>query len=587
MLAQPFADPGRPDVRSLRRFLWWLVTMQRRTILVGAVWGVAWMVAQASIPALLGVAVEDVVCRDRGGLVQWSFVLLGLGVVQAVAGILRHRKAVANFVRGATRIEQLLAEAVSRLGPRVTDQVAAGEVANLGGADVERIGEALDMTARFSGAVVSYLAVIVVLLTVSVRLGAVVAVGAVAAVAAMGPLVRPLERRQTLERDQRAAASSLAADTVVGLRILRGLGGEVVFADRFGAASQEVRHAAVRTARLQSYLDATQVVLPQALVLAVTWLGAHLVLDGRLDPGELVAVYAYAAFLVLPVQTLVEGLTRLTSAQVAASRILTVLRLSDAVPPESAPRPGPALAGPDPGALVDPTTGVVVALGQVTALVASTSETAALVDRLGRWVDPPDHRRVTLSGIPLADLDIADLRRRLLVVDREAILLAGTLAEVLRPAWADGSVSLTDALDAAAATDIVESLPEGLDTVMPERARNLSGGQRQRILLAQALLADPEILVLDEPTSAVDAHTEAAIGEGIARLRRRRTTLVCTTSPLLLSHADRVILVDGTVRATGTHAELLAASQQYRNMVTRGAAEHAADTEAEGRDVPA
>jgi ABC-type multidrug transport system fused ATPase/permease subunit len=579
MLAQPFSDPGRPDLRSPSRLLVWLVGAQIRTVLSGAVCGVAWMVAQAAIPALLGEAIEDVVRRDRGGLVMWSAVLFVLGVIQAVAGVLRHRRAVANFILATTRIEQVLARAVSRLGPRVTDQVAAGEVANLGGADVERIGELLDVSARFSGAVVSYIGVTVVLVVVSPRLGAVVALGAVVVVAAIAPLTRPLQRRQTAERDLRAASSSLAADTVVGLRILRGLGGEVVFADRFAVSSQLVRAAAVRTARIQSYLDATQVVLPQTLVLGVTWLGAHLVLDRHLDPGQLVAVYAYAAFLVLPVQTFVEAFSRVSSARVAAGRVLTVLRLSDDIPAEATPTTGGALGAavaavprPRADALVDPSTGLVAAIGRLTAVVTPTPEaSAALVDRLGRWVDPAPSLTVTLAGTPLPDIPVAELRRRLLVVDRGATLLAGTLGELLDPQAGVGRVTLGAALDAAAATEIVDSLPEGLDTVMPERGRNLSGGQRQRVLLAQALLADPEILILDEATSAVDAHTEAAIGEGLADLRRGRTTVICTTSPLLLSRADVVVLVDGTVAATGTHVELLASSRRYREVVTRGA----------------
>jgi ABC-type multidrug transport system fused ATPase/permease subunit len=601
MLAQPFSDPGRPDLRSPSRLLVWLVGAQIRTVLSGAVWGVAWMVAQAAIPALLGEAIEDVVRRDRGGLVMWSAVLFVLGVIQAVAGVLRHRRAVANFILATTRIEQVLARAVSRLGPRVTDQVAAGEVANLGGADVERIGELLDVSARFSGAVVSYIGVTVVLLVVSTRLGVVVALGAVVVVAAIAPLTRPLQRRQTAERDLRAASSSLAADTVVGLRILRGLGGEVVFADRFAASSQLVRAAAVRTARIQSYLDATQVVLPQTLVLGVTWLGAHLVLDRHLDPGQLVAVYAYAAFLVLPVQTFVEAFSRVSTARVAAGRVLTVLRLSDDIPAEATPTTGAtvaaavaamvdAVAGPRADALVDPSTGLAAAIGRLTAVVTPTPEaSAALVDRLGRWVDPAPSFTVTLAGTPLPDIPVAELRRRLLVVDRGATLLAGTLGELLDPQAGVGRVTIGAALDAAAATEIVDSLPEGLDTVMPERGRNLSGGQRQRVLLAQALLADPEILVLDEPTSAVDAHTEAAIGEGLADLRRGRTTVICTTSPLLLSRADVVVLVDGTVAATGTHVELLASSRRYRDVVTRGADMAVADTpggDMDGADTP-
>jgi ABC-type multidrug transport system fused ATPase/permease subunit len=599
MISPPLADPGRPDLRSPWRFLWWIVGRQRRQVLAGSVWGVAWMVSPATIPALLGRAVEDIVRQDRSGVVRWSVVLLGLGVLQAVAGVLRHRQAVTNFLLAGTRLEQLLSQAVSRLGPRLTSEVAAGEVANLGGADVERIADLLDLSARFSGAVVSYLGVAVVLLLVSPELGAVIAVGAVAVVVVIGPLVQPLERRQTVERDRRAAASSLAADTVVGLRILRGLGGEAVFAERFGRASQGVRLAAVRTARIQSYLDATQVVLPQALILIVTWLAARRVLDHHLDPGQLVSVYAYAAFLLLPVQTLVEMSSKATSARVAAGRILEVLRLSDAVPVEAGTdgdgRPGPdGAAGPprppathpaaaDPDALVDPTTGLVARLGQLTAVVTSTPEAAAaLVDRLGRWVDPPAALTVTLAGVALPTLALDELRRRILVVDREASVLAGPLADLLDPPsfrspGSEGGVSLAAALETASATEIVVALPDGLATVLPERGRNLSGGQRQRLLLAQALVADPEVLVLDDPTSAVDAHTEASIGGALAGLRQGRTTVICTTSPLLLSHADRVFLLDDRVGpggprpAAGSHATLLVSSARYRDLVTRGA----------------
>jgi ABC-type multidrug transport system fused ATPase/permease subunit len=577
MISQPFADPGVADLRSPWRFLRWLAGTQRRLVASGAVWGVAWMVAQAAIPALLGTAVDAVVRRDRDALVGWSLVLLALGVAQAVAGILRHRRAVNNFVTAATRVEQLLARAASRLGPRLTEDMAAGEVANLGAADVERIASLLDVSARFSGAVVSYLGVTVVLLLIAPTLGAVIAVGAVVAVVLVGPLIGPLERRQSLERDRRAAAASLAADTVVGLRILRGLGGEAVFAGRFAAASQDVRGAAVHTAEMQSFLDAAQVVLPQALVLAVTWIGAHLALHHHLTPGQLVAVYAYAAFLVLPVQTVVEASGFATAARVAAGRVLVVLRASDAVPVAAAPAgrpPDPRLDGPGaPGALVDPTTGLVVAAGRTTAVVtAAPEESAALADRLGRWVDPPPGWAVTLDGVALSALPVAEVRRRVMVVDREAVLLAGRLGELLDPPSRGDRVTLAAALAAAAADEIVASLPDGLDTRLPERGRSLSGGQRQRMILAQALVADPEILVLDEPTSAVDAHTEARIGAGVTALRVGRTTVIATTSPLLLAHADRVVLLDGHVVAEGTHAELLARSARYAGIVTRGAA---------------
>ena len=127
------------------------------------------------------------------------------------------------------------------------------------------------------------------------------------------------------------------------------------------------------------------------------------------------------------------------------------------------------------------------------------------------------------------------------------------------------------AVHTAAASDVLEALPAGLATEVEERGRSFSGGQRQRLVLARALVADPEILVLVEPTSAVDAHTEAAIADRLAAARRGRATVVCTTSPLLLDRADTVALVvDGRVVAEGHHRELLDAEPRYRAVVTRG-----------------
>ena len=129
---------------------------------------------------------------------------------------------------------------------------------------------------------------------------------------------------------------------------------------------------------------------------------------------------------------------------------------------------------------------------------------------------------------------------------------------------------LAQALHAASAEDVVAALPAGLDTMVAERGREFSGGQQQRLRLARALLADPPVLVLVEPTSAVDAHTEARIADRLAAARTGRTTVVCTTSPLVLDRADHVLYVEaGRVAAQGTHRELLDTSSPYAATVTR------------------
>jgi ABC-type multidrug transport system fused ATPase/permease subunit len=569
----PLPDPGTPDLRSPVRFLFWIARKQRATVIAGGVFGTIWMGAQGLIPAALGAAVDAVVDRHKGGLIAWSMVVLGLGAIQAVAGVLRHRRAVANFITAAVRVQQLVTRQAIRLGADLPRNVDAGEVASIGTTDVQRIGRILDVSARGTGAVFSYITVAVILLVSSPPIGLVLLVSAPIAALAVLPVMRPLERRQSIERERRSEASSIAADTVVGLRVLRGLGGEEEFSGRYVEASQGVRRATVRTALAQSILDSFQVLFPGAILVVVTYLGARFVVEGTISPGHLVAYYAYAAFLLLPIQTLMEAATRWSAATVAADRVLSVLRREpDLQSPESGPAEVP------PGPIVDSRTGLVVEPGQLTAVVsADPDEASGLAARLGRHADAPPGQWVSISGFRADELPIEVIRRHVLVVDREPQLLAGTLEEAIdTPSFqADQSAArptVREAIEAAAAEDIVDSLPEGLESEIPERGRSLSGGQRQRVILAAALRADPEVLVLDEPTSAVDAHTEALIAQRLRLIRRGRTTVVLTTSPLVLEQADRVVFIDGRVRASGDHARLLASQQDYRMVVTRGAA---------------
>jgi len=584
----PVPDPGTPDHRSAGRFIAWVAINQRRPLLGGVAFGVIWMLSQALVPAAIGKAIDaGVSARNVHQLAVWAGVVLLLGIVQAAAGIMRHRFAVTNWLSAAYRTFQVTVRHVVRLGATLPKRVASGEVVSIGTSDLTPIGNALDITARGSGAIVAIVAVATILLRASVPLGLVVIIGVPVLMGVVGLLIKPLHGRQQAYREQQGILAGRATDIVAGLRVLRGIGGEGVFARRYREHSQELRARGVHVARVESFLESAQVLLPGLFTVLVTWLGARFAIQGKITPGQLVAFYGYAAFLVFPLRTLTETVDKLTRGHVAARRVVKLL----AVRPELS---DPEIAAPTPAAgsaeLVDPESGLVIRPSRFTAIAADEPEAAAeIADRIGRYVDG----EVTLGGVRLADLPLARVRELILVVDNGDRLFSGPLRSGLQagpasrgnealpaPRGSDDHVDdegrsdderLQQALTAASALDIIDALPDGIDAEIAERGREFSGGQQQRLRLARALLADPPILVLVEPTSAVDAHTEARIAARLAQARSGRTTVVCTTSPLVLDRADHVVYVeDGKVVAEGRHAELLMSEPRYAATVTRG-----------------
>jgi len=560
----PVPDPGDPDTRSAGHYLVWLARRQAATMLGGMAYGVLWMAMPALMPAVLGRGVDAVSARDQPGLLRWSLVFLALGAVGAAAGIMRHRFAVTNWLTAAYRTMQLTARQAARLGATLPRRVSAGEVVSIGTSDLSHVGHALDILARGSGAVVSIVVVGAVLLAASVPLGLLVLLGVPAMLGAVSLLLRPLHRRQQHYRDLTANLATRSNDIVAGLRVLRGVGGEAAFADRFRADSQRLRTAGVRVVRVESLLNAAEVLVPGIFVTLVTWLGARFALAGRISPGELVAFYGYAAFLLLPLRTLTETADKITRGLVAAHRVVTLLTIE----PEVADRVEPGTGRLVDGDLADPPSGLLVPAGRLTAVVAADPrDAAALADRLGRY-DPA--AEATLAGVPLRDLPLDGVRRHILVADNDAVLFTGDLRGGLDPTGAAGDERIAAALHAASADDVLTGLPGGLDTPVAERGREFSGGQRQRLRLARALVVDPPVLILVEPTSAVDAHTEAWIAARLRRARAGRTTVLTTTSPLLLDRADLVAyLEEGKVVVEGTHRELLRTEPRYRAVVDR------------------
>ena len=278
----PLDHPGTADHRSPGRYLWWLAKGQWHTLLLGMFFGIVWMSTQAVMPFVLGRAIDrGVAARDTSELLKWAGLLFAIGLVQAVSGIMRHRFAVTNWLTSAYRTVQLVGRQAVHLGGTLPRKVSTGEVVAIGTSDLSHIGNVMDVTARFAGAIVSFLLVSVILLSTSVTLGLVVLIGVPALMLLIGPILSPLQRRSAHQRHLMGDLANTASDIVSGLRVLRGIGGEQVFHDRYRRESQTTRRAGVEVARLQSVLDALQVFLPGVFVVLVVWLGARSAVAGR------------------------------------------------------------------------------------------------------------------------------------------------------------------------------------------------------------------------------------------------------------------------------------------------------------------
>ncbi|MFF4909458.1 ABC transporter transmembrane domain-containing protein [Streptomyces sp. NPDC001260] len=574
----PYPDPGVPDARSGPRFLWWLGRNQLGGQFKSLAWGLLHFVAVSALPFCVGLAVQAVVDRSGRRLALTGGLLLLAGVCVAVGDTFLHRAAVTNWITAAARVQQLLARKAAVLGSALTRRVAAGEVVAVSTGDVEKIGWFVEAVSRFTAAATTVVLVCVALLVYQPALGVLVAAGLPLLAVAVLPLLPRATRRADVQREKAGRATELASDTVAGLRVLRGIGGEELFLDRYRRASQEVRHAAVRSARMWSLISAIQVLLPGLLLIAVVWYGVHLARQGRITIGELVTVYSSVMVLTYPLRHFEEIAMAYSFSRPSAKRAARVLSLERATDTGGA-RQGDAPAGD----LYDPATGLLAPAGRLTAVVCGDPDAAGLLaERLGGHPAEPG-TSVLLGGVPLDELPLDTARATVLVQDKDPVLLSGSLRELL-DVPASGAVGARDALAAAQCADVLEALAQGslnaedpMDIRITERGRSLSGGQRQRLALARSLVTDPEVLVLDEPTSAVDSHTEARIAEGLRALRQGRTTVVFTSSPLLLDRAERVVLVhEGEVAAIGVHRELVHTEPRYRAVVTRETDEEAA-----------
>ncbi|MFC9552152.1 ABC transporter ATP-binding protein [Rhodococcus sp. NPDC056960] len=536
-------------------------------------------VAETLVPISIGVIVDRAVATgDLLALAVWRCALALLFLVLTAAWRYGARFVVVAMQNEAHQLRMEVARRI--LDPRgVRTDLRAGELLSVSTSDADRAAWIADIAPRAAAALTAAIGSAVALLLIDVPLGLAVLIGTPVILGLLQLAAPLITRRATDQQAAVARASAMATDLVSGLRPLRGIGAEVSASRRYRAASRDALGATLHTAKSSAVFAGVSMTVSALLAVGVAGFAGWFALEGRITIGELITVVGLSQFFIEPLGVLAGLPGFLALSRASADRLALVLDAEPLLPagPDHA-LDGSTLSLTDVSYRSLSTVDLRVPPGELLGVVAYRPQDAEALAALLSGQVPPDRYdgEVTVGGVRLSDADLAQARRALLVEPHNGDLFSGTVASNVtagRPGATSAEVQA--ALTASAAVDVVEAHPDGLDHQVADRGSSLSGGQRQRVALARALVAQSPVMVLHDPTTAVDAVTEHTIAGGIADLRHRgatrsHTTILITSSPALLSVTDRVVVLDeGTVVGEGTHAQLAARDANYRQAVLR------------------
>ena len=588
--AGPAGDTGRSAVRSLLR-LWPYVRPVRARLCAAAVVAVVASCLGLVIPLILKWVVDGPIAhRDTDGVWLGGALLLAVGVLEAALFGLR-RWLVARPLAGVEAAMRAdLFRHLQRLPVAFHDRWASGQLLSRATADLQLLRMFLAFPLTFL--LVNSTTIVVgfaVLLLQEWTLGLVLLVPVVPLVV----LCSVFEARYALAarraQDQIGDLTTVVEESVLGIRIIKGFGRHRSQARAFRALSRRLLDTELHKARLLAGIWAVIMTLPElAIGAALVW-GTVQVAGGELSAGTLVAFLTTALALRWPVESIGFLLAMSNEAATATDRYFEVM--DEPVPPDTLAADGsPAGAGaaetddglrltrvvfrypdapPDAPPVLD---GVDLHIrsGETMALVGATGSGKTTLTALIPRLHEVTSGRITLDGRDIAALSRHELRSLVAVAFEEPTLFSASVREnVLMGAESAGEEDLARALRIAQAEDFVDALPQGVDTQVGEQGLSLSGGQRQRLALARAVVGRPRFLVLDDPLSALDVHTEALVEAALREVLATTTALVVAHRPSTVLLADRVALLSGgRIAAVGTHHELLRSSAEYRRLMS-------------------
>ncbi|SCG54339.1 ABC transporter ATP-binding protein [Micromonospora coxensis] len=591
MPAQRDGDPEERvdgDTRPLRNL--WRLRPYLRPYAAEFCWlllaALAATAASLAVPLVTQRVVDGPVAdRDVAGLFRLGGLALLLGLAEAVLIFIRRWTQSSSSVGMEAAIRADVYAHLQRLPAGFHDRWQSGQLLSRVTSDLSVIRRFLSFGLLFLVLnLITYLAVVVLLIRLHAPLGLLVAASAVPLFLISRRFARHYHAASRRMQDQQGDVATLVEETAQGLRTMKAYGRGPELAERFAARARALHDTGVGKARLLARTSALFDLVPNLTLGVVLVGGAALVARGTLTVGELVAFVSLQLMLIWPVQSLGWIIANGQEAATAADRIQEVLDTPPAI--VDAPHAvaldrdevrgrlrfeGVSFRYPGSREPVLREIELTVEPGETLALVGATgagkSTLLSLVPRLHEVTGG----RITLDGHDLRDLRLASLRGLVGVAFEEPTLFSMSVWENLTLGHPDAGEDEVRAALALAQADFAHELPWGLATRVGEQGLSLSGGQRQRLALARAVLGRPALLVLDDPLSALDVHTEALVEAALRRVLRDTTALLVVHRPSTVALADRVALLDGgRISAVGRHSDLLATVPAYRALLSAG-----------------
>ena len=555
---------------------------QGRLVVVGLVCAFVYTGLSLAIPIVVRHAIDNSIAPTSGHhdpLWPYLVAIIGLAVIRFFINFTRRYATSRQGIRVEWRMRELLYQAYLRYPRAFYDRHATGQVVSRATNDLYPIRYFIGwgMTQGIQS-VMMIVGIAAVLFFVNAKLAAIalVAMPLVGALAFMfARRVMPISRQvQQLKADVTEAAD----EAVVGIEMVQAFGREDDVQARFTTKAEAVRNGVLRQARVEAAFLPGLLFLPTISIAAVVLFGGRDVIGGTLTYGEFFLFYQLLLQMVWPLEALGWILSLAQRATASASRSFAWLQGIETIPEPDRPRSLPSgglgvtfeAVHFSYGTGAEVLSGVDLALepGEVVAICGPTGTgKSSLLNLVPRFYDPTAGR-VLLGGIDLRDLRLAELRSAVAVVTQRPILFSIPLRDNLTAARPDAPWDeVVAACEAAGVAHFAAELPDGYDTLIGERGVNLSGGQRQRVALARALIADVRAVVLDDPMSAVDTHTERHLITNLRPALAGRTVLLATQRLSTVLIADRAVVIDdGVIVEQGKPLDLLEAGGPFTSL---------------------